>query len=191
MQLSEEHTYRFAYCKLCQYRDETAKDGIICTLTNKVADFEKECPSMNIDFDALEDKEIDVHNGILEHIRSNYDLFQLKKENYILPNQPFYSKYYTKENTHKLKLKSLEHSNELSAVAMMLLILFLILTFNVENNNYKVLFGLLAFVALCLFIIRTIIEFFTPTKDVLITDELGFKIEGKRIFGMILLIFEL
>jgi len=124
MQISEERKYQLAYCKLCQYRGFEEAVGITCALTNKIADFENECPSMKLDFDAMEEIEIEVHNGILEHIRSNYDLSKLKKEHYILPNQPFYSKYYTKKNTRKLKFKEIQKGSVWFQVALLSLITF-------------------------------------------------------------------
>ena len=39
---------------------------------------------MLIDFDALEDKEIEIHNEILDFIRANNNLYYIKKEHYIL-----------------------------------------------------------------------------------------------------------
>ena len=160
MPISDKRTYQLAYCKLCNLRSLDSAAGITCGLTNKVADFEKECADMQLDFDAVEGKEIEAHNGILKHIRSNYDLFQLKKENYILPSQPFYSKYYTKGNTHKLKFKEIQQGSISFQLALLSLITFSILTFNV-GNSFKLLFGFFAFIALCFTIIRAVVEYYT------------------------------
>jgi hypothetical protein len=48
---------RLEYCKVCTNRSFDPKHGIICGLTNKVADFDCECPEYNPDNDAIASSE--------------------------------------------------------------------------------------------------------------------------------------
>lgn len=181
-QISDKRKHQLAYCKICDYRDLDTAKRITCALTKDVANFEKECPSMRIDFEEVEGQEIDLHNAILDHIRKKYNLFDLKKEHYILPNRPFYSKYYSKKNTHKIKIKALSHENDWTLIALFAFIGCLLIIFNTESNNLKLLFGFLGFITFCFLTIRMIIDLYTPKNVFFSTDEQGFILDGTRIF---------
>jgi hypothetical protein len=181
-EISNERKRQLAYCKVCEYRDFDNTKGITCALTKNVADFENECPSMRVDFEELEWHQIDLHNKIIAYIRKNYDLLLVKKENYILPNHPFYSKYYSKENTQKIKIKESSYESEWTSGAFFVLIVLIITIVSIENNGYKVLFGFFAFITFCFLIVRAIMDYYTPRKIHFSTDKLGFVIDDKRFF---------
>ncbi|NJM79669.1 MAG: hypothetical protein HC854_08745 [Flavobacterium sp.] len=44
--------YQLTYCSVCKLRDLNSNKGIVCSLTNDVAQFENDC--FNYDFDDLE-----------------------------------------------------------------------------------------------------------------------------------------
>ncbi|MCH2194331.1 hypothetical protein [Kordia sp.] len=180
--ISNKRKNQLAYCKICEYRDFDNIKGITCALTKNVADFESECPSMRIDFEEVEGQEIDLHNAILDHIRKKYNLFYLKKEHYILPNRPFYSKYYSKENTQKIKIKGPKDENVWTTISSMVLFASIIAIFVTESNTYKLLFGFLIFIAFVFVVIRLVIETHTPAKVGFSTDSKGLIVKGTRIF---------
>ncbi len=41
--------YHLIFCKICTNRKLSLREGLICTITGKQADFEKECPNFHID----------------------------------------------------------------------------------------------------------------------------------------------
>ncbi|WP_298512841.1 hypothetical protein [uncultured Kordia sp.] len=180
--LSDKRNNQLAYCKVCEYRDFDNQKGITCALTKNVADFESECPSIRIDFEEVEGQEIDLHNAILDYIREKYDSFYLKKEHYILPNQPFYSKYYSKENTQKIKIKGPKDENAWTTIVSMVLLASIMAIFNTEGNAYKLLFGFLIFISVVFLGIRLVIDTYTPAKVGFSTDVQGLTIHRKRIF---------
>jgi|GEM_PF-3512020 len=57
-----------SYCSVCANGQMTIEEGPICTLTNKIADFEKSCSSFNLDFDKKNKKireyQIEIENNI-------------------------------------------------------------------------------------------------------------------------------
>lgn len=179
---SEKRNYRLTYCKICQYRDYDVTKGITCALTKEVADFEYECPSMQLDFEALEDVQIDAHNEIIAHIKQINILYSIKKENYIVPNHPFTPQYHSKENTHGLKIRLDTHENIWTVLSAFGTVASIAIVFNTESNAYKGLFGFLAVILGCFFLARIVIDFYTPKKVVFSTDALGFVYRGKRFF---------
>ena len=76
------------FCRLCEHRILDTQQGLTCKLTNKIADFEKECPSFNRD-ESVEDKALNDNEGVekeeLEVQLSNEQFEQLRLEQ----NLPF------------------------------------------------------------------------------------------------------
>ncbi|WP_430409580.1 hypothetical protein [Kordia sp.] len=183
MPISDERKYHLSYCKICQLRDFEPEIGMTCVLTKKVADFEKECPSFKIDFEVLEDKQIEAHNAIMKYIKTNFMLINLRKKDYLQPNHPIYKKYNHKKNTHNLKFKEIQQMNGLFMIGILALVTLSICTVETKGG-FKFLFGFLAFLSLCFTIARSVIEYYTPPKNVFTIDELGFICKGKRVFWL-------
>ncbi|MEM6718175.1 MAG: hypothetical protein AAF611_02565 [Bacteroidota bacterium] len=179
---SEKRNYRLAYCKICHYRDYDYRKGITCALTNEVADFEDTCPSMQIDYEELEGVQIDSHNSILQYIDDKYNHYSLTGKNYLKPVTTFQPKYGSKENTLGLKIRVAAHENGWAALSGMGAVASIVAAFNIESNAYKGLFGFLAAILICVFLIRVVIDYYTPKKVIFTTNELGFTLRDKRFF---------
>lgn len=184
MTKKDKRKYHLAYCKLCERSYIDYKKGMVCSLTDAEANFENECTSLQVDFDKLEDKEVEIHNQILNFIRRRYLLKSLTKSDYKLPSHKIKSKYHTIEKTHGLEFKAEPKSNPLNIVGVIALFASFYLLWNSENKNLTVLYLFLTFASVCFCIARFIIEHYTPIqmKTVLKTDALGFVIFEKRIF---------
>ncbi|WP_100613064.1 cation:proton antiporter family protein [Confluentibacter lentus] len=78
----EEH---LKFCKKCIYRKPDMKVGLICNLTNEIANFENECSSYQLDkavIERMDDAEAVHHSDILNKL-SERDLDRFKaEENY-------------------------------------------------------------------------------------------------------------
>ena len=61
--------YQLTYCSVCKLRGFNIDKGIVCSLTNDVAQFENECA--DYDFDDLELERI--KKSIKEKIKKNYN----------------------------------------------------------------------------------------------------------------------
>ncbi|WP_298427525.1 hypothetical protein [uncultured Kordia sp.] len=181
MPISDKRKHQLASCKICQLRDFEPEVGITCALTKKVADFENECSSIQIDFEVLDDKQVEVHNTIMNYIKTNFRLYGLRKKDYLQPNHPIQKKYNHKKNTHNLTFKEILQPSVLFGIGMLALFVFSTLALQTESG-LKFLFGFLAFVAVCFTIARGVIDYYTPAKNRITTDELGFTYKEKRFF---------
>ncbi|AXG72070.1 hypothetical protein KORDIASMS9_04332 [Kordia sp. SMS9] len=177
-----KRNHHLAYCKICHYRDYDNSKGITCVLTKAIANFENECPSMQLDFEALEGIQIDIQNEIVTLVKKNYLLKYIKKQYYFKPNYPYKANYHSKENTHGLKIKTSREGSVWTILSFLGFIILLSIGFNAETYFYKVLSNFLAVLAFIFLLIRLMIDYYTPKKILLTTDEFGVTIREKRFF---------
>jgi hypothetical protein len=181
-QIPNKRKYHLAYCKICHYRDYTHEKGITCFLTKDIADFDVECSSMQPDYEVMEDRQIEVHNKISTYVNSTYTIDSYFRSNYIKPSHSFTPKYHTKEKTHQLKFRAKNHNSTWTLSGLLVLFISFGVTLESEQKIYKYLFGLLLFISVCFLLIRLIIEYYTPKKVLLSTDEKGFTLLDKQFF---------
>ena len=63
------------FCKTCTNREMDIKVGLICKLTNKIADFEGECKDYSIEqkeVDAIDNEDVIEHNEVIGKISENH-----------------------------------------------------------------------------------------------------------------------
>jgi hypothetical protein len=59
------------FCKTCTNRKLNMKEGLVCNITGEKADFEKECPSFELDnsvVETMDDREAIEHNEVLHKL---------------------------------------------------------------------------------------------------------------------------
>ena len=110
--------YQLTFCSVCKLRDLTSNKGIVCSLTNDIAQFEKECP--DYDFDDLELAKI--KKEIAQKIEKNY--FE-KKSNILISGYSYFTKkediktltnFSKKENTYNKTYKEIDNSWSIVAI---------------------------------------------------------------------------
>lgn len=70
------------FCKKCTNRELDMKIGLVCNLTNEIADFEKECESFNLDntvVERIDDEEAVEHSEVIQKL-SERDVERFKSE---------------------------------------------------------------------------------------------------------------
>lgn len=168
-------------CKICKLHSTDFKIGVICSLTNEVANFEKECPSIQIDYDLVDDYEVEIHNKMLAYIEKYYDLVSLKKDNYIQPNYPIKNKFRTKERTHTIHFKKHFQLGTLASCSFFILILSIGFAIQSEDSNIKGLLGILAFFSFCAAIVGVATDYYAPLEKSIIVGKYDITIAGKKI----------
>ena len=123
--------YHLSFCKVCTNRRSSLKKGLICSLTSKIAEFEKDCTSFKID--ELELGKIKKRFEI--EINDNYATTKLGRffserifEN---PKKNRNGKYLTKEKTHGLEFKKDENYDK------QILIIIGVIIVTLLYGNYK------------------------------------------------------
>lgn len=179
--ISDERKQQSAYCKICKLHDTDLKVGVICSLTNKAADFTNECPSIQIDYDLVDDYEVELHNKILAYIKRKYDLKLLIQENYIRPNHKINKHYHTKEKTHNVTFKKPFSLGGLATFSFFVIAVAFFSILSVDSMGVKVLLGLVCFVFFCLSIVGMVNDYYSPLKNALVVTKEAIIIDGKKV----------
>ncbi|WP_299683289.1 hypothetical protein [uncultured Dokdonia sp.] len=70
MSIKEQRSHHIGFCLACVHKKRTLEHGVVCTLTDKIADFDEECPSFEVDISEVQ-KAKKTHKKYLEE---NYPL---------------------------------------------------------------------------------------------------------------------
>lgn len=132
---NEYRFYQLTYCNVCKLRDLNIEKGIICSLTNNIAKFEKECS--DYDFDDLELAKI--KNEIAQKIEHNY--FE-KKSSVLISGHSYFTRkkdiktktsFSKKENIHNKIFKEVDY--KWSIIAFFGSICFISILFSFFNSK--------------------------------------------------------
>ncbi|WP_179317932.1 hypothetical protein [Winogradskyella undariae] len=119
--------YHLTFCKICDNRKIDFNKGLICSLTNDIADFNEYCVTFNLDSSELEEykekikSEIDeeyLENGVVKAMGLNNSVFTR-------PTMSRNPKYKSIENTHNLTFKNNVAYDKAILVLMLLLIVYI------------------------------------------------------------------
>ncbi|PQV44735.1 hypothetical protein CLV33_11814 [Jejuia pallidilutea] len=125
--------YHLSFCKICTNRKSSLKDGLICSLTGKIAEFEKNCTNFKIDRLELEK----IKNRFETEINENYATTKLEsffsEREFEKPKKNRNRKYLTKEKTHGLEFKR-DKNYDKQILVMIGVIIVMLLYGNYKNG---------------------------------------------------------
>jgi len=49
MSITEQRSHHVGFCLACSHKKHTLEHGVVCTLTDKIADFNDKCPSFIVE----------------------------------------------------------------------------------------------------------------------------------------------
>lgn len=123
--------YHLSFCKICKNREVSLKQGLICSLTEKIADFENECANFQADGFELEK----LRKHFEKEIEYNYETTKLGsffgEREFKKPEKLQKKNYSSKEKTHGLKFKKDKNYDK------QILIILGIITLLLLYGNYK------------------------------------------------------
>ncbi|WP_320814164.1 hypothetical protein [Flavobacterium sp.] len=128
--------YQLTFCKICKLRDLNINKGIICSLTNDIANFEKECA------DYLTDKlELDKIKVNIKNIKDNYNTN--KNVSFILGTYYFIEKekikktnfFRTKVFTQNKTYNQIDSRLIILTISGTISLIFLFIYFNQKFNS--------------------------------------------------------
>jgi len=173
------------FCKVCNHRKEHFNKGLICALTNNIADFDGYCPTFDLDSYELElirDKvksQIDeayMPNGVEKVLGLNDGLFTR-------PSKRRNPKYTSVEKTHHLTFKN---NTAYDKSVLVLALLAVVYIFFVNLNDIKnstlddgVLIGFGVF--MIIIPIFTYRAFFMKHRVKIRTTKTGIEYDGKQL----------
>ena len=158
--------YHLSFCKVCTNRKRNLENGIICSLTNKIADFQDNCPSY--DFDTLEFQ--NYKKRFQDEISDKYTTKNIEKligvTSFEKPEFSRFSKYNSIEKTQNLVFKYNGFYGTIGIITILLIIVGLILTsnndvFNLTGENIILLIFMLILLSICVF---KLVEFSSKKK---------------------------
>jgi len=127
--------YHLSFCKICKNRKASLKQGLICSLTEKLANFEKDCTSFKADELELEK----LKKRFETEIKDNYATTKLEsffsEREFEKPEKSRNKKYFSKEKTHGLEFK--KDKNYDKQILIILGIIILILLYGNYKNNFS------------------------------------------------------
>lgn len=130
-------SYQLTFCSVCKLRAFNSNKGIICSLTNDISQFEKECP--DYDFDSIELERI--KKSIKEKIKKNYNtnktltsVLSISHFN-IKDNIKIKNYYKNKEATHNKFFEDINQNYMIITVTLTLSFIFIFIFFNQKFNS--------------------------------------------------------
>jgi len=123
--------YHLSFCKICTNRKPSFKEGLICGLTSKIAEFEKDCSEFRVD-----ELEFDkIKKRFEKEINDNYATTKLESfftdREFEKPKKNRNRKYLSKEKTHGLEFKKNKNYDK------QILIIIGIIIVTLLYGNYK------------------------------------------------------
>ncbi|WP_178983667.1 hypothetical protein [Winogradskyella helgolandensis] len=158
--------YHLSFCKVCTKRKRNLENGIICSLTNKIADFKDNCPSY--DFDKLEFQ--NYEKRFQNEVSDNYTTKGIEKligvTSFEKPAFSRFSKYNSIEKTQNLVFRYNGFYGTIGIITILLIIVGLISTsindvFNLTGENIILLFFVLILLSIC---VLKFVEFSSKKK---------------------------
>ena len=164
--------YHLSFCKVCTNRKRNLKKGIICSLTNTIADFKANCPNFNRDNSEFEKYKKMFANEVNDKYATNNFEKLFTESSFVKPIKFKNSKFKSIDKTHNLNLKNSSAYDKASLVLISLTMLYVfyvnyseIINLTVENS---VLIGF-AFMAIFISILIYRVYFMTHKTKIAIT----------------------
>ncbi|WP_158850979.1 hypothetical protein [Algibacter sp. L1A34] len=176
--------YHLSFCKICKNRKSSLKEGLICNLTEKIADFEKDCT--NFQADRLELKKLKKH--FEAEIKDNYATTKFEsffsEREFEKPEKSQNRKFLSKEKTHGLEFK--KDKNYDKQILIMLGIIILILIYGNYKNNFSWDLNSANIIGVLIMLVLSIYFFYKAYyhkyKTVITIDENGIHQKEKTVF---------
>ena len=176
--------YHLSFCKICKNRKPSLKEGLICNLTEKIADFDKNCPNFLLDRPELEkikkQFQIEIENN---YPSNNLESFFSNKD-FEKPNKIQNRKYPSVAKTHGLEFKKDKGYDKL--ILIMFGVIIIILLYGNYINNYSWSLKSANIIGVLIFFILSIYFFYKAyfhKYETLITiDEHGINQKDKTLF---------
>lgn len=153
MTTTDKRGHQLGFCTVCIHRKSTLEHGLICGLTNKVADFETECPSFSLDIPVIVKRRITLEKKMLDRFHPTLDFVEkfLNSTRTRLTNkEAFNSPLYIA--TKKMVFRESDKSDITMLVFSSLITIFCIIYFFFKPEHHIVLLiAFVAFVAGCFF----------------------------------------
>ena len=187
-----ERENHLMFCKFCTNSSKNLNLGIICSLTEKQAEFKKSCDSYNENLKLLDSEKKSLENQINEKYDNVRDIISFVLEKgfkiYFFDNI-FKSKYdfKEKEQTHKLTIhKSSEH------IKILVLVFSFISLISIINLtlNYEKFWIIYSIISISIFAINFLILKYRIPKVIIKTDSEGFSYLKKKIKWNEILIYK-
>ncbi|WP_299156842.1 hypothetical protein [uncultured Tenacibaculum sp.] len=167
--------YHLPFCKICKNRKKSLKEGVICSLTEKIADFEEYCTDFKTDNLELEK----IKNHFESVVENNYlttkvDSF-LSKRVFEKPEKLRHRRYLSKEKTHGLEFKK-DKNYDKQLLFMFGVIILMLLYGNYKNDytwdlNSPNIIGVLVFLVISIYFFYK--AFFHKYEALIIIDKNG------------------
>ncbi|MDO7135592.1 hypothetical protein [Algibacter lectus] len=126
--------YHLSFCKICNNRKNNLSKGLVCSLTNDVADFTESCLTFELDSSELQKFKKRFEDEVNDKYATNGFEKILSESSFTKPSKSRNPKYKSIENTHNLKFKN----NVAYDKAILIFMIFtLIYIFFVNYNDIK------------------------------------------------------
>jgi hypothetical protein len=176
--------YHLSFCKICKNKKPSLKEGLICSLTEKLANFEKDCISFKAD--KLELKKLKKH--FETEIKDNYATSKFEsffnERKFKKPEKIRNKKYFSKEKTHGLEFKK-DKDYDKQILNIIGVIVVMLLYGNYKNGfswdlNSANMIGVLIMLILSIFFFYK--AFFYEYKTLISIDENGIHQKEKTLY---------
>lgn len=177
--------FHLAFCKVCKNRKKDFNKGLICSLTNDIANFKDHCPTLELDSSEFEK----IKNRIKAQIDDKYaangveKILGLNDGIFTRPSKTRNPKYKSVEKTHNLTFKNnVMHDKSVLVLTLFAVVYIFFANYNdIVNSNLDdsvlIGFGVLLIISL-IFLYRA---FFMKHKIKIRITKTGVEYYGKRI----------
>ncbi|BAO77266.1 hypothetical protein [Winogradskyella sp. PG-2] len=177
--------YHLTFCKVCNNRKKDFNKGLICSLTNDIADFSEHCPTFDLDSSELEQIRVKVQSQIDDKYAANgvEKVLGLNDGIFTRPTRSRNPKYKSAEKTHNLTFKNNVAYDKAVLVLMLFAVgyIFFVNYNDIVNSNLDdgVLLGFGVFLIIIpIFIYRA---FFMEHKIKMRVTKTAIEYDGKRL----------
>ena len=178
-----ERQKHLMFCKFCSNSSKNLDLGIICSLTDKKAEFDKSCDLYNEKKELIKSEIKSLENRIDEKYDNIGDIVSYILEkgfNIYFFDSIFKSKYEfkNKEQTHKLSVNNSSKHIKYLIVAFAISTIFSTINLALNNNKFWLILSL---VNLSLLVLNILILKYRKPKIILKTDSEGFSYSNNKI----------
>jgi hypothetical protein len=131
--ISNQRKFHLSFCRICKNRESNLENGIICGLTEKIADFEKNCSEYEYDQLELEN----LKNRFEKRIREEYPKSGLKgilaEIEFKRVSKVLIKKFSRPEKTYGFEIKK-DNKYDKSMIGILWVVILLLVWGNFKND---------------------------------------------------------
>jgi hypothetical protein len=175
--------YHLSFCEICTNKKSNFEQGLICSVTNKIADFKDNCSSFDLDKSEFRKYKKRFEDEVNDKYATNSFESFFSESSFIKPSKSKKSEFKSIHKTHNLNLKN-NVAYDKAAVTLMCLTVVYGFYINYEDIinstvEYGVLFGFaIMFILICILIYR---GYFMQHKTKISITKSGIEHHGNKL----------